>query len=199
MARSAGPGTASPATAWGLLSPRSVVGVGPIVLARVLPSFSGPRRNFDVERCIQTAADRMGARAIVESIDVSISEEHDLLQDHVYDALRKACLAGLFDAHISGPPWWTWRAACHRPGGPPPLRLRSDLYGRRNLTQRQPEKVDGDTSLMRRSMVLSAAVVDSRGGVFAVETPAGRGRAPLASRFLAEEAAMLRSNAPAEK
>lgn len=151
-----------------------------------------------MEHCLKIAAEWVGAGAFAEPTDVSISEEHEFMQDHVYDALKEACSAGHFDAHISAPSFRTWSAARHRPGGPLPLRLRSELYWRRTHTQRQRELMDGDTILMRRSNALSA-IVASWGGVFAVENFADRGRPPGASTFVAEEAAILRSSFQAEE
>ena len=103
--------------------------------------YSGRRRDGDFENALRAVAAERGVLVICFSLDIRVSCKHDLLRNKLFSQLRFWCWSGRVFFALSGSPCSTWTKLRYRPGGPPPLRSRENLFGLPSVTGRDLESV----------------------------------------------------------
>ena len=144
------------------LQPRALV---------VLHLFSGHRREGDLQAQLEDLTAAWETPVHVLSLDVAV---HATLGDlRGYDNVAKwaaAIRGGRVHAMVAGPPCETWSLARELPDGPPPLRSRSEPWGRLAVTERQWLQLQTGNELLWSTLWLFAELLRA-GGAAIVEHP----------------------------
>ena len=160
---------------------------------RILHLFSGFRREEDVEWWIRRLTPE-GTEVEVLSVDLAVHPEMDLTEASVVEHLRDQCSSGICHGVIAGPPCNSWSRARFRKmlNGPRPLRLRSEPWGRTDitLTKSEQRKVDLGTSLLLATLAIIEAVCMA-GGFGLLEHPRDPGVEPFPSIWALEHMKQL--------
>ena len=127
---------------------------------RVLHLCSGYRRVGDVEWWLRLRADELEMELEVWSLDLAVHPSMDLTDQAFVDYIVNLSRAGFFHAVIVGPPCSTWSRAKFRPGGPRPLRTRSEPWGKPDIAMSSSElsKLKLGSLLLRASLTIIQAV-----------------------------------------
>ncbi len=151
-----------------------------VPVARLFVVFSGVRREGDLADQWSREAQALGMLGLTVLVDVRFGAEFDLrCPDKRASLLRR--IRAEADAYQAAPPCSTWSRVRHRPGGPPPLRSRSEPWGVPGLSHRLRSHVDEHSDLLKFSWD-GAVATAAAGGVFLVEHPADPGE-PYASSW----------------
>ena len=137
--------------------------------------FSGGQRPFDAVEI----ASILGCA--IDPIDVVRGgPEHNLMDQHIWEALAPRFKTEEYDGGLMSPPCSTYSVARSRPGGPPPLRgeLAPEIYGYKDLRPADKEKVKIGTLLSIRASE-AADSFDVRNAPWAVATPQLREGCPI--------------------
>lgn len=137
---------------------------------KILLLFSGPRcTSGNLASLLETAGFE------VVDFDTANGPQFDLVDDLVWEPLRRRIEDDEFLALVASPPCGTFSRARLMPGGPPPLRgtVGTDRYGLRGLKPQQTEVVRMHNLLaVRTAWAMSAMIRLKRIGI--VEQPAVR-------------------------
>ena len=94
-------------------------------------AFAGARRKGDIQDWLETWAIRDGFKLLVFSFDLGADGIWDFSEPKVFHILLSLTEQGFIDIWFGGPPCSTVSAACfvYFPGGPRPVRSRSNFFG----------------------------------------------------------------------
>ena len=154
-----------------------------IDLYRFLHLYSGHRREGDLEDELTVGFVAEGAMCIVTLVDIGFGMEHDLTNSANLDRYLAQAKAGVFDGIHAGPPCALWSRVRFLPGGPPPVRSRSEPWGLRNLSKDMQRRVDLSNSMVLAAISLVETVILA-GGSGTIEHPADPGQPPYPSIFM---------------
>ena len=98
-----------------------------------LHAFSGAMRRYDVEHYTYELADEHGVPIFYFGVDLAFNHFWGLADPSLIAMLSDMIGEGLIDIAIGAPPRTMWSRARFRPGGPRPLRFRSQPLGRLGL------------------------------------------------------------------
>ena len=107
----------------------------------VLHAFSGARRRCDVEHYTYELADEHGVPIFYFGVDLAFNRFWGLADPSLIAMLSDMIGEGLIDIVIGAPPCAAWSRARFQPGGPRPLRFRSQPLGRLGLTDAERVRV----------------------------------------------------------
>ena len=144
---------------------------GPCV---VLHLFAGPAREGDIEYHMNRLGKANGCWVHTISLDICRDPSHDLLDDNLFGQLRQWCFSGKIFGFIAGFPCNTVSRARFRPGGPPPLRSRTNIFGLPGLEGKHLVACDRGSELFVRTLDLAYGVTKAGGRVL-LENPADPG------------------------
>ena len=147
---------------------------------RFLHFYSGHRREGDLEDELTTVLVAEGSMCIVTLVDIGFGMEHDLTNSANLDRYLVQVEAGVFDGIHAGPPCALWSRVRFLPGGPPPVRSRSEPWGLSNLSKDMQRRVDLSNSVVLAAISLVEAVILA-GGSGTIEHPADPGQSPYPS------------------
>ncbi len=174
---------------------RDLISGLPVVVARglslrvavFLHVFSGRPREGDLGWYASRVGGLHGFKVVVRAVDLEQGDDltDARLSDSIVEDLRSGRIAGL---HIA-PPCSTWSRARHRPGGPPPLRDHTALWGLPRLSRRHREQLEAHNTLARVALRL-CQVAQERGVPWTLEHPRDLGP-PAASIWRTDEVQTL--------
>ncbi|CAK0797355.1 unnamed protein product [Prorocentrum cordatum] len=157
----------------------------PVKVLRFMHLCSGHTREGDLEHWLFRIAASRGHLLICANVDIGFGAQFDLTDEVNVRKLELLAEAETDGGH-SGPSCATWSRVRFQPGGPPPLRLRHQLWGRPGLRGNDLKKVRlGSTQLLSSLKVLRP--IGRKGGSVSLEHPADPGCAPFPSIFITEE------------
>ena len=149
--------------------------------AVVVHVCSGHRRQFDFhEHCSLYGRD-CGVEVLVISFDPVVDASKTLFDDAQFSEMEKIADGPNTYGSLAGPPCSTFSRSRHRyvPGGPRPLRARSDLLEPKpGLIDWEKLQCDIGTALLLRALII-LSIVACRGGWSCLEHPQDPGREPF--------------------
>ena len=154
----------------------------------VIHMFAGERREGDIQEHLERMMNGANIRLLMLSVDLAEDPEWDFANPNTFTKLLGLAEEGLVDVFFGGPPCSTVARSrfVHIPGGPRPLRFRWELWGRRDLTHSERERVE-EANLLWLNFLAMAEAVASRGGSYLWEHPADPGCDPYPSIWATDE------------
>ena len=107
----------------------------------------------------------------VLSIDTMLSQDHDLLDNAVFEPLLRLCFSGAVSLAHASPPCKEYSRCKLRQPGPKPLRSPEHLAGLPGLSAVEFQRLQESSTLMSRGVELLHATFKA-GGHFSLENPA---------------------------
>ena len=162
--------------------------------------FAGKPREGDIGEVLNSLAMYASLPLLFLSADLAFDEEWDLGNPQTFSRLYDLCRCGLIDVIFGGPPCATVAKVRHRPipGGPRPLRWRSEPWGRKDLTPAEQRRVEYANTLWINFFSLADAVVEA-GGAYGLEHPEDPRVEPFPSIFVLPELHTLEQKASATR
>lgn len=167
--------------------------------------FSGRRRTGDVHDRLHHWAAQAGIQVLVLSLDTANSTTYgDLHHTSItWHNLLRLYQEGRISATIAGAPCETWSAARHHvlvdaegnpvPGQPRPLRDRTRLFGRAQLSFRELRQLQqGSLFFMQMAITVAWAIIT--GAIYLSEHPGPPGNIEAASIWLTPWIKLLRAH-----
>ena len=122
----------------------------------ILHLFSGRRRPGDLQDSIEKAFQSSWHQVIVISLDVVYGQRGDLTNADNQNFWRCAIRSGKVIGFVAGPPCESWSIARFRPGGPPPLRSQSQLWGLTGLSFKQYMQIEAANLLLQTALFFAS-------------------------------------------
>eukprot|EP00972_Heterocapsa_arctica_P093859 13844199-Heterocapsa_arctica.AAC.1 len=95
---------------------------------------------------------------LIISVDLGNHASWDLENPHTFEKLHALIAEGLVDFIMGGPPCSTWSRMRFLPGGPRPVRLRDEAWGKTGLSWAERMRVVEANVLMLNVLSLSDAL-----------------------------------------
>lgn len=153
-------------------------GLPPGLMPIALHLFSGPRREGDLQSCLEDEFRGRGLQVRCVSLDLEFGPDADLRRAEVWHRLREWARWGLLGVVHAGPPCSTFSSVRFVPGGPRPLRTRDCLLGISGLPSIMQQRCDE----VERTCGLFTSI--GRRGITSLEHPEDRGRPPYPSIWI---------------